>query len=370
MGKEREYFRVQRRTLLTVPDIAGALFGLLYMNRRHYLATLGAASLGALVSPLTGGAAEPPARIVRPPRLRPGDRVGLVSPAGPTFAEDDLVEMEAKVRGLGLVPVRGQHVLDVRGYLGGRDEERAADINRFFADPEIKALWPLRGGWGCARLLPYLDFERIATQPKVVVGFSDITALLSALFVRCGLVTFHGPVVSSSFDAYSMGIFRSLLFRAERPTHRHQPDRPVETLTPGSASGWLYGGNLTVLCHLIGTPYVPASLDGAILVLEDVREEPYRVDRMLTHLALAGWFRGLRAVVFGDCRRCEPPEGMGPTSLTLRQVMEDHFVPLGIPVWYGGNIGHIVEKYTFPLGISARVNASQGELHLELPAVI
>lgn len=340
------------------------------MNRRHYLATLGAASLGALISPGVGLATASPSRLVRPPRLRAGDRVGLVSPAGPTYTEEDLVEMEAKVRSLGLEPVRGRHVLDVRGYLGGTDADRAADINHCFADRSIKAIWPLRGGWGCARLLPHLDFDLIAAHPKVVVGFSDITALLSALFVRCGLVTFHGPVVSSSFDDYSMGIFRSLLFRAGRPAHRPQPDRAIDTFTPGSASGWLYGGNLTVLCHLIGTPYVPASLDGAILVLEDVREEPYRVDRMLTHLALAGWFRGLRAVVFGDCRRCDPPDDRGPTSLTLRQVMEDHFLPLGIPVWYGGNIGHIVEKYTFPLGIPARVDASLGELHLELPAVL
>lgn len=347
------------------------LFGLLLtMNRRQYLSTFGAASLGALIAPQEVNAALRAPQIVRPPRLRAGDRVGLVSPAGPTFTEEDLVEMEAKVRSLGLEPVRGQHVRDVRGYLGGADEDRAADLNRFFADRSIKAIWPLRGGWGCARLLPYLNFPMIAANPKVVVGFSDITALLSALFVRTGLVTFHGPVVSSSFDDYSMGVFRSLLFRAGRPTHRHQADRAVDTLTSGTASGWLYGGNLTVLCHLIGTPYVPTSLDGAILVLEDVREEPYRVDRMLTHLALAGWFRGLRAVVFGDCRRCDPPEGMGPTSLTLRQVMEDHFLPLGIPVWYGGQIGHIAEKYTFPLGVPARVDASRGELYLDLPAVL
>lgn len=335
-------------------------------TRRQFIAATG---LAALAGPFAGfrAGADKGNRLV-PPRLRVGDRVGLVSPAGATHTEADLVEMEANVRSIGLIPVRGAHVLDVFGYFGGADEARAADVNAFFADDTIRAVWPLRGGWGCARMLPHLDFALIRQHPKVLVGFSDITALLSAFYAQAHLVSYHGPVASSSFGDFSLTHLRGTLFDA-LPMTMAPVDRAPDVITPGVAQGRLFGGNLTVLAALVGTPYVPTTLEGHVLFLEDVGEEPYRIDRMLTQLRLAGLFNGLRGVVFGDCRNCTPEPGYERLGFSLADVLRQHVAPLGIPAFYGTMIGHITDKFTVPVGIDAEIDASRGTLRLLEPAV-
>lgn len=312
---------------------------------------------------------------LKPPRLREGDTVGLVSPGGAIFEPSDIQEVEDILRNFGLRTIRGRHVLDRHGYLAGTDEDRAADVNRMFADPQVDAVLTLRGGWGCNRILPLLDYDLIRAHPKILMGYSDITSLLLALYARCGLVTFHGPVGISSWTDFTVEHARRVLFDAEAPTMRNPrrvgPRGPIRrdrtwTIRRGRASGRLAGGNLSVLVSMIGSPYLPR-WDGHILFLEDTREDVYRIDRMLTQLRLVGILSRLEGIVFGKCTNCDPDEPS--RSLTLRQVLTDHFRPLRIPCFYGSMIGHIRDKFTVPVGVKAEIDASAGTIRMLEPAV-
>ena len=290
-------------------------------GRRDFLKATGAGSLAWSGTPLargegaTAGAQPPP---VRPKRLKPGDRVGLVAPASANFRSVDIEIAQEVARAFSLEPRLGAHVRDRHGYLAGRDEDRAADVNAFFADPDVSAIFAIRGGWGCARILPLLDWDKVRRNPKVVTGYSDVTGLHCALQARTGLVTFHAPMLLADWPPFSVGLPRRVLFGGEAVTMANPPgseERLVQreyrtrTITPGRARGRLLGGNLTVLTALLGSPYVPA-LDGAILFLEDVNEEIYRVDRMLTQLGLAGLLGRVRGFVFGSCSKCGTGRGL------------------------------------------------------------
>lgn len=262
------------------------------------------------------------------------------------------------------------------GYLAGRDEERASDVNDMFADSEVKAVWPVRGGWGCARILPHLDYAAIRRTPKVLLGYSDVTALHAAIHSRTGLVTFHGPNGMSAWPAFTVEHLKRVLMDGEAALLENPKDAgdylvPVEdrvqTITPGIARGPLLGGNLTVLSALMGSPYLP-DFEGAILFLEDVEEELYRVDRMLTQLKLAGVLAKLAGVVFGKCTECKPGERYG--SLTLEEVLADHVKPLGVPAWQGAMIGHVEKQWTLPIGAEVEIDAGQATLRLLAPAVV
>jgi muramoyltetrapeptide carboxypeptidase len=236
---------------------------------------------------------------------------------------------------------------------------------------------PIRGGWGSSRVLPHLDYELIRRNPKVVVGFSDITALHMAIQAKTGLVTFHGPNGMGRWDEWSLDYFRRVLFGGEAVTFGNptklsdrnalaQTEHRVQTITPGTARGRLLGGNLTVLTAILGSPYVP-SFDGAILFLEDVGEDLYRVDRMFTQLKLAGVLERIRGFVFGTCAECEPGEGFA--SLTLEEILGDHIKPLGVPAWFGAMIGHQTPQWTVPVGIEAEIDATKGTVRMLAPAV-
>ena len=344
------------------------------MDRRDFiLSSLSAAALLPVAA--AGVRAGGPAAVVKPRRLAPGSTVGLVNPAGATFVAADVEIVEETLRALGLVPVRGAHVLDRYGYLAGRDEDRAADLNAMFARTEIDGVFAIRGGWGCARILPLLDYDTIARNPKVLMGYSDITALLLAVYARSGLVTFHGPDGISTWNAFSTGYFRRVVMEAGTPTMENpkaKGDNLAQTrdrtaaIRGGRARGRLAGGNLSVLAGLCGSPYLP-SWEGTILFLEDVDEDIYRVDRMLTTLRLAGVFGGVRGVVFGKCTRCGPGEGYG--SLTFGEVLGDHLAPLGVPCYEGAMIGHVADKFTVPLGVEAEIDADAGTIRLLEAAV-
>lgn len=320
------------------------------------------------------GAVLPPADgLVKPSRLSSGATVGLVSPGGLISRESDVAEVERTLRDLGLRTVRGRHVLDRRGYLAGADEHRAADLHRMLADPAVDAVLALRGGWGCNRILPLLDYELIRQHPKVLMGFSDITSLLIALYARCGLVTFHGPVGISTWNDFTVDYARRVLYDGEQVTMRNPrhvgPRGPImrdriSTIRPGTARGRLVGGNLSVLVSMLGTPYLP-DWNGHILFLEDTEEDVYRIDRMLTQLSLAGILAQLSGIVFGKCTNCEADE----PSLTLGQVLYDHFGRLGVPSFHGAMIGHISDKFTVPLGVEAEIDAASGTIQLLEPAV-
>lgn len=329
------------------------------MNRRDFLAAAGAAALPT--------AAFSQRRLVKPPRLRPGDTVGLVSPATAAFErEPEAIRAEA-LESLGLEVVTGEHYFDRFGYFAGEDEARAADINRFFADPDIRMIFA-RGGWGSARVLPLLDYELITGNPKILLGYSDATALINGVHSQTGLVTFHGP---SPLDRYSAGWFERVIMGGDVVTMENlaeideeelvQTEHRVRTLSGGKARGPILGGNLTVLTAILGSTYVP-DFEGAILFLEDVNEAVYRVDRMLTQLSLAGILDRISGFVFGRCTECEPGSGYG--SLTLEDVLDQHIRPLGIPAFSGSMIGHIDQQFTIPLGIDMEIDADAGTIRM------
>jgi muramoyltetrapeptide carboxypeptidase len=330
------------------------------------------AAIAARQSPGSSGPAA-----MLPRRLAEGDTVGIVAPASATFQSVDLAIATESLQALGLDVKVGSHVLARHGYLAGGDQERAADINRFFGDSSIKAVLPIRGGWGSSRVLPYLDYDLIRRHPKVMVGFSDITALHLAIHARTGLVTFHGPNGIGRWDTWSLDYFKRVVFGAEAVTMGNptalsernalaQTEHRVQTLRPGTARGRLLGGNLTVLTAIIGSPYLP-SFDGAILFLEDVGEDLYRVDRMFTQLKLAGLLQKIRGFVFGTCAECEPGEGFA--SLTLEEIFADHIAPLRVPAWSGAMIGHQMPQWTVPVGAEAEIDAGKGTIRLAAPAV-
>jgi muramoyltetrapeptide carboxypeptidase len=312
----------------------------------------------------------------KPPRLRPGDTVGLIEPAGFTDDEFDLMRVEETVRAMGLVPKPARHLLQRYGYLAGKDAERAADINAMYADDEVRAVFAVRGGWGCARVLPRLDFKLIRSNPKLLLGFSDITALHLAFAAHAGFATIHGPNAASSWGELSWKSFRSLAFEGGTPTYSNpvaEDDRLVQsrwrtwTIRPGTARGRLLGGNLTVLTALMGTPYLP-DFKGAILFLEDTDEAPYRIDRMLTQLALGGVFAKVAGVVFGQCTDCRA-SGASYGGFTLSQVLTQHLQPLGIPAFQGALIGHVANQFSIPVGVPAEIDAAAGTIRILEPAV-
>lgn len=353
-------------------------------HRRDFLATAGAAALTAAASaaraqPQTPAAAKPAAKpgVIKPPRLKPGDTLGLIHPSSATFQKMDLEIAIDNLKAVGFNVKVGAHALDRYGYLAGRDADRAADINAFFADPSVQGICAVRGGWGAARLLPYLNFETIAKNPKVLFGYSDITALHMAIPAKTGLVTFHAPTGFSAWNELSATWFKRVTVDGEAAQFVNEPDfkgriAPVanrtQTIVPGKAEGRLMGGNLTVLAHLVGTPYLP-DFAGKILFLEDVHEAVYRVDRMLTHLKLAGLLSQIKGFIWGQCSDCEPDSG-GYGSLTLEEVIDDHIKPLGIPTYRGAMIGHIDRQFTVPEGILAEMDATAGTFRLLESAVV
>jgi muramoyltetrapeptide carboxypeptidase len=347
------------------------------MNRRAFIGALAAVPAAGVALPAVQNSSPRPAAQVLPPRLAAGDTVGIVAPASATFQTVDVAIARESLEALGLRVKIGAHLLARHGYLAGDDKDRAADINGFFADNSIKAVLPIRGGWGSSRVLPHLDYATIRRNPKVVVGYSDITALHMAIQAKTGLVTFHGPNGMGRWDTWSLDYFKQVLFNGTAVTMANptdlsernaltQTENRVQTIKAGIARGRLLGGNLTVLTTILGSPYVP-SFDGAILFAEDVGEDLYRIDRMFTQLKLTGILDRIRGFVFGTCSECEPGEGFA--SLTLEEILIDHVKPLGVPAWFGAMIGHDTPQWTVPLGLDVEVDAEKGTIRMLAPAV-
>jgi muramoyltetrapeptide carboxypeptidase len=315
-------------------------------------------------------------QIVRPPKLGKGSRIALVAPAGPLLERDDLTRAQALCRALDYDPVLGRNAYARHGYLAGTDEERLSDFNRAASDPSIDAIWCIRGGYGSIRLLDRIDYDALVARPRVVIGFSDITAVLNAITHLTGLITFHGPVARSSMSEFTRQHFERIL---SRPDGAGRLDRipaasgaliprenRIVALTGGVAEGRLIGGNLTLLQCLIGTPYFP-DLAGAILFVEDVGEDLYRIDRMLAHLRLCGALRPLAGVLIGRFTDLERSGADGARGFD--EVLSDYLAPLRIPVAYGFPVGHIDDQWTLPLGVRARLDADAGELDILESAV-
>jgi len=335
------------------------------INRREFLSAVGAVSL----APTTSDAALP---LIKPPRVRPGDRVGLVSPATAAFETEPTKIWIDALESLGLEVILGDNYYARHGYFAGEDQARASDINAFFAEPSVKMIFA-RGGWGSPRLLPLIDYEMIRANPKVLLGYSDATALITAIHVKTGLVTFHGP---SPLNVFSAEHFRRVVMNGEaylleNPTFLTentlvQTENRINTITGGKASGRILGGNLSLLTAVMGSGYLPEWED-SILFIEDVDEAVYRVDRMMTELSLSGVLDQISGFVFGRCTECGPGNGFG--SLTMEEMIAEHIKPRRIPAFSGTMIGHIDEQFTIPLGIEVEIDADAGTIELLEPGV-
>lgn len=336
------------------------------IKRREFLTTCGLATLATQIPTLTAQGKPSLNTIRKPPRLQAGDTVGLIAPAGIVDAKD-IEAAQKSVSQLGLKVKLGKHILDRYGYLAGKDSDRADDVNLMFSDRTIKAIIPMRGGWGCNRILPLLNYSLIRSHPKILIGYSDITTLLLAINARSQMITFHGPVATSTWNQFTVDYFKRILFNGETVTMQNlnPSEVRVETIASGKARGKLVGGNLSVLSAMVGSPYLP-SWNKSILFVEEVGEDVYRIDRMLTQLKTAGILNQITGFIFGQCTKCSLGD---EPSFTLMQVLQQHILPLGIPAWYGSMIGHIKDKFTLPIGVEVEIDAELGTIRMLEAAV-
>lgn len=346
-------------------------------DRRSFLKKTGALTAMTLasVSGLRAGGTNPvrPERIL-PGRLKEGDLIGLVTPGSPV-SEEQLKDCIAKLEGLGFRTTHNDSVLSEYGYFAGKDQERADELMEMFTREDVNGIWCVRGGYGSIRILDLLDYEQIRQHPKVFIGYSDITALLSSIYQETGLVTFHGPVGTTDFNRFNLKSMKKVLldpvetykypYRREKGT-RENPEFDRYTITGGTAEGVLIGGNISVLDSMIGTRFEP-DFEDKIVFLEEIGEKTYRVDKMVFHLLSGTNLKqaaGLVMGVFGECNINEAP------SLSLKEALNDLLMPLGIPVSYGLSFGHIKRMITIPTGIRASMNADKNSFSLLEPAVV
>ncbi|RLB85593.1 MAG: LD-carboxypeptidase [Deltaproteobacteria bacterium] len=286
---------------------------------------------------------------VKPPCLMQGDTVGIVAPAG-LFNPKKFMRGKAVLEAMGFRTFYDKGIFQKHGFFAGTDVQRADQVNRLFADPAIRAVVCARGGYGSVRILRFLDFETIKKNPKIFVGFSDISVLLSVLNTRCGLVTFHGPVVTTLASAVEETIAAMMTALKSNKALELIPKKGI-IIKSGVSSGIVTGGNLTTLCHLVGTPYVPR-FNGKILIIEDVGEVPYRIDRMLTQMKLAGCFEGIKGLVLGSFEECGQLHEILP-------IVQEIFRDFNIPILAGFEIGHSKINITIPIGLAANLDTDR-----------
>ena len=285
--------------------------------------------------------------------LDPGAHVALIAPAGPLQKPEDLPRAQENTRLLGWEPIVGSHATERVGYLAGNDRDRLNDINRALRDPKIDAIWCLRGGYGVMRILAGIDYDALSRTPKAIIGYSDITALHAAVQRKCGLVTYHAPTAREAMTDLSRDSLRRAVVEQSDSCGVAPNAREING---GAAEGRLVGGNLAVLSALCGTPFAPDLSDG-ILILEDINEPVYRIDRMLQQLKLAGAFNGCRAIAFGECVSC--PDDAGGGGRPFDEVLGEIAHALGVPCLAGIPVGHIAEQWTIPLGAMATLDTAK-----------
>jgi muramoyltetrapeptide carboxypeptidase len=343
------------------------------MTRRQFAAAL---SLTAVSAAETGAAAE----LIKPRALAKGDTVGLITPS--TFVSDPerLETAERTIRYFGLEPKWGKNAGRKWGYAGGTVEERLEDLHAMFADPAVKGVFCVRGGYASGQLLDRIDYKLIRSNPKVFVGYSDITAMHLAIHRITGLVTFHGPVPLSAFTPYTQRAYRKALFEA-RPIgdltnppedNALRPNHHLHVVRPGKAHGRLVGGNLSLIAATMGTPY-EVETRGKIFFIEDVDEAPYSLDRMLTQLRLAGKLQQAAGIVWGECSDCRAKDykpSFSDGSFTTSEVVRNILGGLSVPVLSGLTIGHTDDQLTLPEGVMAALDADRGALTITEAATV
>lgn len=315
--------------------------------------------------------------ILKPHKLEKGQTIGVIAPSSPPRQPEQIDEWLGRIEELGFQVKRGQHLYDRHGYLAGLDRDRAADINRMFADDTVDAIICLRSGYGSARTLPYLDYETIRNHPKMIIGFSDLTALINVIHAKTGLVTFHGPEAEDQIilQPYALAEFKKVVIEGQMNVtlgdlpagYSSSADtsnlKRLMRYVPGKARGRLIGGNLNTIVPLLGTPYEP-DFHGKLLVLETYGQDTYQLGTQLHHLWLAGKLQQVAGVVFGQFEGCED------IGFTVHEVLSERFIELKIPAIYGLMIGHIEEQTTLPLGCEAELDVDAGTLTLLESAVL
>ncbi len=307
-----------------------------------------------------------PVNVLHPPRLRRGDLIGLVCPASPARSSDRIQAGVRYLEGLGYRVLVGRHVNQRHGFSAGTDAERAEDLNELIRNPQVRALFALRGGSGCQRLLSSLDYRALTRSPKILVGYSDVTFLQLAVWRRCRLISFSGPMAAVEFggapDPYTEETFWGLVTsRARRRELVFPPESPGRMVRPGVADGRLLGGCLSLVTSLLGTPFMP-DLRAAVLFAEDVGERPHRLHRLWTHLGQAGVLGRVAGVFTGQFTEADPRPG--EPHLTQAEILEENLGALGVPVLADLAYGHIPRKLTIPQGVLARLDATRRRLTL------
>ena len=347
-------------------------------TRRDFFVTstaVAAVGVAGLVPAVATAQARPTP--LRAPRLKPGDTIALINPSGAIFERAPYTIATESLQALGFKVREAPNLRARYGHFAGTDAQRAADVNALFADPSVHGLLAMTGGSGGNRMLPLVDYAAIRRTPKFLGGYSDLTALINAVQVQTGLITFHCPMGSSEWNEFSVRSLRAAVVDAELQTLSNPKDSDdtlvaktgrITTLRGGKARGPLVGGNLAVLTSMAGSAYYPR-FDGAILFLEDTNEFIYRVDRMLSTLKLSGALDRVAGVVLGGFTNCGPGDGNYGT-LTLDEVFDDYFKPLQVPVYSGALFGHIRRKFTLPVGLEVEMDADAGSLRYLQAAVV
>jgi len=308
--------------------------------------------------------AQPKARRIKPPALHPGDTIGIVAPAS-SFKREEFEAGCDALRRMGYKPVYHESIFGHDLYFAGSVERRVRELEEMFSRDDVSAIVCARGGHGSNYLLQALDIQKISAHPKIFVGYSDNTTLLTYFCDAAGLVTFHGPMVAKDFakpDGAEIESWQSALNGAENWRLELGPDSGVKPLAPGSAEGLFYGGCLSMLVASLGTPY-EIQTDGTILFIEDVATKPYQIDRMLMQLKLAAKLSGVRGIVFGEMLDCVQAPNQG---YTLEEVIMRIVGDLGVPVAYGLRSGHVSQQnITLPMGVNARLEVNGSGVTLD-----
>lgn len=306
---------------------------------------------------------------IKPKRLKKGDTIGLITPSS-SITEEQLEKAIKNMKSLGLKIKLGKHIKAINGYLAGTDEQRLEDLHTMFADKEVDGIWCIRGGYGVGRILPKINYKLIKDNPKVLIGYSDITALLLAVYEKTGLICFHGPVASSDFTDYTVRHLKGVLMEknAIYPINYAKENNEVEdplyrtkVIRAGKAKGELTGGNLTLLAAMAGTPF-KWDVKDKLVFMEDIGERPYRIDRMLTQILQSTNLHEAAGIILGVFEDCRAKEGS--RSLSLMECLEDRLGHLDMPIIYGLSFGHIKSHFTIPIGIQGEMNTATRSLKL------
>lgn len=312
-------------------------------------------------------------KTIKPPRLRKGDVIGLVAPASTPSTEEKILKGAEYLEKLGYRVKFGKYIRNQHGYLAGADEERSADFNNMVKDKNVKAIFSIRGGYGTPRILQMIDYRALKQNPKIIVGYSDITALQLAIFRKIGLVTFSGAMTGvemwKEMDSYTEEHFWRVLTSTKKVGALENPSaEKLITLNSGNGRGRLLGGNLSLLACIMGTPFQPI-MRGSILFLEDVEESPHHVDRMLAQLLNSGVLRGIAALVFGVFTDCKPTNPDEP-HLTIEEIQKEYADKIKCPVIANLQYGHIPKKLTIPIGLQATLDTISGKIEVLESAVV